>query len=105
MARSGRRCGVADEGGWWPDFDDNEAAIAMLARAIDGAGYRHGEVLISLDIAASEFRVDGRYAPGPAKRVYETSEWIDVLLGWVTRYPSSRSRIPWPKTTTRAWLR
>jgi enolase len=87
MAQSGHRCGVADEGGWWPDFDDNEAAIAMLARAIDRAGYRHGEVLISLDIAASEFRVDGRYAPGPIKRVYETGEWIEALLGWVTRYP------------------
>jgi enolase len=87
MAQSGRRCGVADEGGWWPDFDDNEAAIAMLARAIDVAGYRNGQALISLDIAASEFRIDGRYAPGPAKRVYESAEWIDVLLGWVTRYP------------------
>jgi enolase len=87
MAESGRRCGVADEGGWWPDFSDNEAAIAMLARAIDIAGYSNGEVLISLDIAASEFGVDGRYAPRPGKRTYETDEWINVLLGWVTRYP------------------
>jgi enolase len=87
MAQTGRRCGVADEGGWWPDFTDNEAAIAMLARAIDAAGYRNGEVLISLDIAASEFRADGRYAPGPSERVYETEEWIDVMRGWVARYP------------------
>ncbi len=87
MTASGRRSGVADEGGWWPDFDDNEAAIAMLARAIDVAGFRHGEVMISLDVAASEFRVDGQYAPGPTKRVYETGEWIDVMLGWVARYP------------------
>jgi enolase len=87
MAQTGRRCGVADEGGWWPDFTDNEAAIAMLARAIDAAGYRSGEVLISLDVAASEFCVDGRYAPGPSERVYETGEWIDVMQGWVARYP------------------
>jgi enolase 1/2/3 len=59
----------------------------MLARAIDAAGFRHGEVMISLDIAASEFRADGRYAPGPTKRVYDTGEWIDVMLGWVARYP------------------
>jgi enolase len=87
MTQAGRRAGVADEGGWWPDFDDNEAAIAMLARAIEIAGYRHGEVLISLDIAASEFQVEGRYVPGPAKRAYDTGEWIDVMLGWVARYP------------------
>src|SRR5204863_3777355 len=87
MAESGRRWGVADEGGWWPDFSDNEAAIAMLARAIDVAGYSNGEVLISLDIAASQFRLDGRYAPRPGKRAYETAEWIDVLVGWCARYP------------------
>ena len=87
MAQAGRRSGVADEGGWWPEFDDNETAVAMLARAIDVAGFRHGEVLISLDIAASEFRVDGRYAPGLAHRAYEAAEWIEVLVGWVARYP------------------
>jgi enolase len=87
MAASGRRNGVADEGGWWPDFASNEDAIAMLARAVDAAGYRNGEVLIALDIAASEFRVDGRYAPGLSKRQYDTGEWIDVVLGWVARYP------------------
>jgi enolase len=87
MAQAGRRSGVADEGGWWPEFDDNEAAVAMLARAIDVAGFRHGEVMISLDIAASEFRVDGRYAPGPTHRAYQTTEWIEVLAGWVARYP------------------
>ncbi len=87
MAQTGRRGGVADEGGWWPDFDDNEAAVAMLARAIDAAGFRHGEVMISLDIAASEFRVEGRYAPGPTHRAYEKAEWIEVLAGWVARYP------------------
>ncbi|MEO8738583.1 MAG: phosphopyruvate hydratase [Casimicrobiaceae bacterium] len=87
MAESGRRNGVADEGGWWPDFASNEEAIAMLARVIDVAGYRHGEVLIALDIAASEFRVNERYAPGLAKREYDTGEWIDIVLGWVARYP------------------
>ena len=87
MAESGRRNGVADEGGWWPDFASNEEAIAMLARAIDTANYRNGEVMIALDIAASEFRVNGRYAPGLAKREYDTGEWIDVVQGWVARYP------------------
>ena len=87
MTLAGHRAGVADEGGWWPDFDDNETAIAMLARAVESAGFRNGEVMMSLDIAASEFRIDGRYVPGPARRAYETEEWIAVILGWVARYP------------------
>jgi enolase len=87
MQSSGRRFGVADEGGWWPDFATNEDAIQMLARAIDEAGFKNGEVMISLDLAASEFCVNGRYAPRLAERDYDTAEWIDIVLGWVARYP------------------
>ncbi len=87
MADAGRRAGVADEGGWWPDFDGNEDALQMLARAIDKAGYRNGEVMISLDIAASEFGRDGIYRPALEGRAFTTDEWIDVLLDWVAKYP------------------
>jgi enolase len=87
MADSGRRAGVADEGGWWPDFDGNEDALQMLARAIEKAGYRHGEVMISLDIAASEFGRDGVYRPALEGRAFTTDEWIAKLLGWVAKYP------------------
>lgn len=87
MADAGKRAGVADEGGWWPDFDSNEDALQMLARAIDKAGYRHGEVMISLDIAASEFGSGGIYRPGLEQAAYSTDEWIAILLQWVARYP------------------
>ncbi len=91
MDEAGRRAGVADEGGWWPDFDSNEHALEMLTRSIEKAGYRHGEVMISLDIAASEFGRDGIYRPGLADAsgatAYTTDEWIAVLLQWVARYP------------------
>lgn len=87
MADAGRRAGVADEGGWWPDFDGNEDALQMLARAIDKAGYRNGEVMISLDIAASEFGRDGIYQPALEGRTFSTDEWIGVLLDWVAKYP------------------
>lgn len=87
MADAGRRAGVADEGGWWPDFDGNEDALQMLSRAIDKAGYRNGEVMISLDIAASEFGRDGIYRPALEGRAFTTDEWIAVLLDWVAKYP------------------
>lgn len=91
MERMGRRCGVADEGGWWPDFQSNEEAIETLVRAIDAAGYRHDQVAIALDIAASEFATrDGgraRYTLGLDQRSYDTGEWLAVLEGWVARYP------------------
>ncbi len=87
MAAAGKRAGVADEGGWWPDFASNEEALQMLTRAIDKAGYRNGEVMISLDIAASEFGSAGLYKPGLEDRTYDTGEWIAVLLRWMKQYP------------------
>jgi len=87
METLGRRCGVADEGGWWPDFKSNEEAIETLTRAITAAGYRHDQVAIALDVAASEFGRNGRYTLGLDQRTYDSSEWIEVLKGWVARYP------------------
>lgn len=87
MARLGRRSGVADEGGWWPDFASNEEAIETLARAIEQAGYRHDQVAIALDIAASEFGSGGRYTLGLDRKSYSTAEWLEVLQGWVERFP------------------
>ena len=87
MERRGRRAGVADEGGWWPEFASNEEALSTLAQSIEAAGYRNGEVAISLDIAASEFGAAGRYKLGLEAREYDRAEWLQVLLGWVARYP------------------
>jgi enolase len=87
MERCGRRAGVADEGGWWPEFASNEEALSTLAQSIEAAGYRNGEVVIALDVAASEFGANGRYRLGLEAREYDRDEWLAVLLDWVARYP------------------
>lgn len=87
MAAAGKRHGVADEGGWWPDFDTNEQALGMLAQAIDRAGYGNGQVCIALDIAASEFGEPGAYRLALGSRTYSTPEWLELLEGWIRRYP------------------
>jgi enolase len=87
MRERGRLCGVADEGGWWPAFDSNEDALASLATSIDRAGYRHGEVMISLDVAASEFGRNGLYRLTLEDRTHDTASWLDVLRMWIERYP------------------
>ena len=87
MEARGSLAGVADEGGWWPDFATNEEALDALALSIEAAGYGNGEVVISLDIAASEFGAKGRYRLALEEREYDTGEWIEVLLGWLARYP------------------
>jgi enolase len=91
MSEAGRLQGVADEGGFWPAFDDNEQALEWLLRAIERAGRRPGEeVAISLDIAASEFGRQGRYrltrARGGAKEL-DSDDMAAMLLSWLQRYP------------------
>ncbi len=88
MAERGRRAGVADEGGWWPLFDSNEEALETLMRAIELAGETPGErVVISLDIAASEFGEKGRYRLALEDRALDSEGMIDLLGGWLERYP------------------
>ena len=88
MAGAGKLNGVADEGGFWPDFSTNEEALEMLLRAIERAGFRPGEqVAIALDVAASEFGRSGHYRLGLEGRELNSAGMIALLLGWLERYP------------------
>jgi len=88
LAADGRGYGVADEGGWWPAFDSNEAALEFLVRAIEAAGFTPGDnVGIALDIAASEFGADGRYRLALDGRDMDSDGMIELLLDWLERYP------------------
>jgi enolase 1/2/3 len=88
MADAGKLKGVADEGGFWPEFGTNEEALTMLVRAIERAGRRPGEeVAISLDVAASAFRRAGRYRLGLEGLELDTGGMIALLQGWLSRYP------------------
>ena len=88
MREAGKLRGVADEGGWWPEFASNEEAIETLVRAIARAGFVPGdEVAISLDIAASEFGAGGHYRLGLDGRSLDSDGMCELVLGWLARYP------------------
>ena len=88
MARKGRIAGIADEGGWWPVFDSNEEALETLTSAIELAGETPGKnVVISLDIAASEFRHEERYRLALEERTLSSAALIDLLGDWISAYP------------------
>lgn len=88
MAEVGKRHGVADEGGLWPDFATNEEALILLTRAIERAGYRApDQVAIALDIAASQFGLNGTYRLGLEGRTLDRSGMAELLASWTRRYP------------------
>ena len=88
MGEAGRLRGVADEGGFWPDFTSNEEALDFLVRAIEGAGFTPGnEIAISLDIAATDFGKTGQYRLATDDQVLDSDELSELLLRWLEKYP------------------
>lgn len=86
FAERGPKLGVADEGGFWPEVRNTEDALEVLVAGIERVGLKPGVDLgICLDIAASQFSVDGGYQVGD--RLYTTDEWIDYLLGLCRQFP------------------
>src|SRR3954454_5718739 len=88
MAERGLLQGVADEGGYWPAFDSNEAALDTLMRSIERAGFTPGqEIAISLDIAASEFHDNDHYRLARDDRALDSDGMAEMLVGWLDRSP------------------
>jgi enolase len=95
----GHSTGQGDEGGFAPSLATNEAAVEVVLRAIERAGYRPGEeVAIALDPATTELLAppdDGSKDQGaPARyhlpkegRTLESGELIDLWADWVARFP------------------
>ncbi|WLI78713.1 phosphopyruvate hydratase [Kosakonia sp. H02] len=95
MKQRGHLSGVADEGGWWPEFTSNEQALDTLVKAIEGAGFIPGEdVSIALDIASSEFGKNGRYRLALESTEYDSDGMCELLLGWLDKYPISSIEDP-----------
>ncbi|MEZ4524313.1 MAG: phosphopyruvate hydratase [Desulfobacterales bacterium] len=84
----GLNTAVGDEGGFAPDLESNEAAIQLIMKAIEAAGYVPGQDIgLGLDAAASEFRKDGSYVLASENRILTASEMIDYYGELVAKYP------------------
>jgi len=79
---------VGDEGGFAPDLESNEAALAMLVEGIRAAGYAPGEeVAIALDPATSELFRGGGYELEHEGRTLQADELADYWADLAARYP------------------
>jgi enolase 1/2/3 len=97
----GHATGQGDEGGFAPSLQSNEAAVEIIVRAIEKAGYKPGdEVAIALDPAASSIlepgtgttdadghATTGRYRLERENRTLDSGELVDLWASWVDRYP------------------
>jgi len=106
MSDMGRLQGAADEGGYWPAFDSNEAALDTLVRAIERAGFTPGnEIVISLDIAASDLYRDKRYRLALDDRILDSDDMSAMLIDWLDRYPIASVEDPFSEFDADGWVR
>ncbi|HSW43325.1 MAG TPA: phosphopyruvate hydratase [Patescibacteria group bacterium] len=96
LHEGGYSVGQGDEGGFAPSLTSNEAAVEVILRAIEKAGYRPGEeIAIALDPAASSVLVEGtgsgdvpgRYFLEREGRTLDSGEMVDLWQRWTEKYP------------------
>jgi enolase len=84
----GLNTGIGDEGGFAPRLPSNRAALDVILKAIDRAGYRPGEqIALALDVAASEFYRDGQYVLEREGATLSGAQLIDFYQRLCADYP------------------
>ncbi|MDC0482543.1 phosphopyruvate hydratase, partial [Gammaproteobacteria bacterium] len=79
---------VGDEGGYAPNLSSNKEALDVIMQAVEKAGYKPGEdIMLALDVASSEFYLDGKYNLESEGKKYTNSEFIQLIKSWTNSYP------------------
>jgi enolase len=86
LKKKGLATGVGDEGGFAPDLKSNRDALDLIGDAVGKAGLKLGrDVVLALDVAASEFCEKGKYTfEGKQKSAEEMTAYYADL---VSSYP------------------
>jgi enolase len=79
---------VGDEGGFAPNLASHAAALDLIMKAIENAGYMPGgDVALGLDCASSEFYENGKYRLASEKLELSSAEFCDYLQALTDRFP------------------
>lgn len=91
LKSQGLATNVGDEGGFAPNFKNNEEAIKAVMQAIDKAGYKAGEdIYIAMDAASSEFYNTEEKMYHFKKSTGDkltSSQMVDFWAEWRKKYP------------------
>ncbi len=88
LAAAGLSTSVGDEGGFAPDLTSTRAALDVILKSIETAGYRPGEdIFLALDCAATEYFKDGRYILSGEGKTLTAEENVTWLSGLCDDYP------------------
>jgi len=101
---NGLATGVGDEGGYAPDLPTNRDALDLIVTAVEKAGYVLGrDIVLALDVAATEFFADGAYTFEKSRRSAEqmSAYYADLLAS----YPLVSIEDPLSEDDWDGWVR
>ncbi len=88
LKQAGHNTNVGDEGGFAPDLPSAGAALDLVVKAIEQAGFAPGkDVMLALDPAATEFFKDGAYVYAGEGKSRSSEEQAKYLAELAARYP------------------
>jgi enolase len=103
LKKEGLSTGLGDEGGFAPNLESNRAALDLISRAVEQAGYAVGEdVVFALDVAATEFHDSGSYAFEGRK--LSAAEMTEYYTGLVDSYPIVSIEDPLSEEDWDGWI-
>ncbi|HRP02143.1 MAG TPA: phosphopyruvate hydratase [Candidatus Kapabacteria bacterium] len=89
LHKKGYNTSVGDEGGFAPSVKSTDEAFELILDAVEKAGYMpNDDILLAVDVAASEMWKDGKYEMFKSDKSLKTSEeMIHWYIELVNRYP------------------
>lgn len=89
LKSKGYNTSVGDEGGFAPSLKSNEEAFDVILEAIEAAGYKpNDDILLAIDVAASEMYEDGKYKMFKSSGELLTAEdMINWYIELANKYP------------------
>ena len=88
LKEKGLSTALGDEGGFAPNLKCNSDAIEVILEATERAGYKPGkDIVMAMDVASSEFYVDGKYKMTGEGVEMTSEEMVDYLAGLCEKYP------------------
>ncbi len=84
----GHGTNVGDEGGFAPSLKTNEAALEVIAEAVQKAGYTLGQqIFLAMDPACTEIYEDGKYHLAKENRKLSSKEMVEYWADIAKKYP------------------
>jgi enolase len=89
LKSKGLNTSIGDEGGFAPSLSSNEQALDVILEAIEKAGYKTGtDIVLALDVAASEMVKDGSYVMYKSTQEKRTpTQMVEWYTKLVEQYP------------------